>query len=56
MLGKDIADAGNSAIGNSNKPSARWAALDSQLERLANASDRMLADRDGNDRDQRAAV
>jgi hypothetical protein len=47
MSGKDIADASSS-----DNISARWDALDSRLERLANASDRMLADRADKDRNR----
>ena len=36
----------------SDNVSARWAALDSRFERLANATDRMSADRDDKDRDR----
>src|SRR6185437_3871152 len=46
MSAKGIADKSNS-----DSVSARWAALDSRLERLANASERMLTDRDSKDRD-----
>jgi hypothetical protein len=50
MSGKDIAN-----TSNSDNVSARWAALDSRLERLANAADRMLADRDDKDHGFKAA-
>ena len=43
---------GIAGTSSSDNISARWAALDSRLERLVNATDRVFADRDDKDRDR----
>jgi hypothetical protein len=47
---------GIASTSNSDNASARWAALDSQLERLASAADRILVDRTDKDRDPELKV